>query len=408
MKPAELRSLIGLRWPELNATRRRLARCHDIADMRAIARRRIPRAVFDYVDGGADDEITLRRNLEAFRRWEFVPRNLEDVSGTDMSLTLFGHRLPAPLIFSATGYTRMMDPVGELAAARAARRAGIPYVLSTVASTSIEDLASSGHPNLWFQLYIWRDRRLVHELVDRAYASGYRVLEVSVDVPVSGNRARDVRNGLTIPPRLTPRALADIARHPGWWMRMLQAPAVTFANAPPTVAGGRGITIENMTAQFDPSVDWNDLEEIRRRWTATLVLKGAIGPDDARRAVESGVDGIHLSNHGGRQLDRTVPPVDLLPDVRAVVGDDVTIIVDSGIRHGADLAIAIALGADAGAVGRAYLYGLMAAGEAGVERAAELLMTQFRRTAQLLGVRSVAELRALGPELLRRRRELVE
>jgi L-lactate dehydrogenase (cytochrome) len=402
MKPAEIRDLIGLRAPELNPAQRRLARCHDIWDMRTIARRRMPRAVFDYVDGGADDELTLERNVAAFRAWEFVPDNLRDVSHADTSTTLFGRNLPLPLVFAPTGYTRMMHPAGEVAVGRAAARAGIPYGLSTVASSSIEELAATGHPNLWFQLYIWRDRRLVHDLVDRANAHGYAVLEVSVDVPVSGNRARDVRNGLTIPPRLTARALADIARHPGWWARMLRAPAIRFANAPPEIAGG--VTIENMTAQFDPSVEWRELEEIRERWPRALVLKGTIGPEDARRAVAAGVDGIHLSNHGGRQLDRTVATLDLLPAVREAVGDELPIILDSGIRHGADIAIAVALGADAGAVGRAYLYGLMAAGEAGVERATDLLAAQFRRTMQLLGVTSIGELRGRGLDLLRRAR----
>jgi L-lactate dehydrogenase (cytochrome) len=305
-----------------------------------------------------------------------------------------------PLLFSPTGYTRMMHPAGECAVARAARRAGIPYGLSTVASTSIEELAGTGHPNLWFQLYVWRDRGLVAELVDRAWEHGYRTLEVSVDVPVSGHRTRDVRSGLTIPPRLTARTLMGIARHPGWWVRALRAPVVRFANAPPGV-GSSGLTIEDMTAQFDPSVSWRDLEELRTRWPGQLVLKGAIGADDARRAIAAGCDGLHLSNHGGRQLDRTIPPIDLLGEVRAAVGNEPAIIVDSGVRHGADLAVAIALGADAGAVGRAYLYGLMAAGEPGVDRAATILETQFRRTLQLLGVASIRELRAVGPTMLR-------
>ncbi|HEX4717144.1 MAG TPA: alpha-hydroxy acid oxidase [Thermoleophilaceae bacterium] len=403
MRPSDLRTLIGLRPPELDPRRRRLARCHDLGDMRAIARRRIPRAVFDYVDGGADDEITLQRNVEAYRRWEFVPRNLEDVASADSSVVLLGNRLPQPLVFSPTGYTRMMDPAGELAVARAAARAGLPYGLSTVASTSIEELATTGHRQLWFQLYIWRDRDLVYDLVERARAHGYKALEVSVDVPVSGNRGRDVRNGLTIPPRLTARALLDIGRRPSWWIRMMRAPVVRFANAPPGVGGHAGVTIENMTAQFDPSVGWDDLADIRSRWPGQLLLKGAIGPEDARRAIAAGVDGLHLSNHGGRQLDRTVPPIDLLPAVREAVGDEVAIVVDSGIRHGADVAVAIALGADAGAIGRAYLYGLMAAGEPGVDRVAALFAAQFTRTMQLLGVRTVDELRALGPELLRQR-----
>jgi L-lactate dehydrogenase (cytochrome) len=401
MRLHELRQMVGVHRPQLAPVKRALARCHDIADLEAAARRRMPRAVFDYVAGGADEELTVERNVAAFRRWHFVPQNLRDVGEVDTVVELLGQRAAMPLLFSPTGYTRMMHPAGECAVARAARRAGIPYGLSTVASTSIEELAATGHPNLWFQLYVWRDRGLVADLLDRAWEHGYRTLEVSVDVPVSGHRTRDVRSGLTIPPRLTVHTLIGIARHPGWWVRALRAPVVRLANPPPGV-GSSGLTIEDMTAQFDPSVSWRDLEELRTRWPGQLVLKGAIGADDARRAIAAGCDGLHLSNHGGRQLDRTIPPVDLLGEVRDAVGDEPAIIVDSGIRHGADLAVAIALGADAGAVGRAYLYGLMAAGEPGVNRAATILDTQFRRTLQLLGVASIQELRAVGPTLLRR------
>jgi L-lactate dehydrogenase (cytochrome) len=401
MRLSDARSLIGIRVPELNAARRRLAQCHDIEDLRASARRRVPQAVFNYVDGGADEELTLARNAAAFRQWEFVPRNLRDVSAVETGTVLLGERLALPLVFSPTGYTRMMHPAGELAVARAARRAGIPYSLSTVASTSVEELSTTGHPNLWFQLYIWRDRGLVHDLVERAWRRGYRTLEVSVDVPVSGHRTRDVRNGLTIPPQLTVRALANIAARPGWWLRALNAPTVSFANTPPAVEGRAGVTIETMSAQFDPSVNWSDVEEIRRRWPGTLLLKGAIGPDDALRAIELGADGLHVSNHGGRQLDRTVPPIDLLPSVREALGPEPVIVIDSGIRHGADIAVALALGADAAGVGRAYLYGLMAAGEAGVDHAARILGAQLTRTLQLLGMSSVDELRAARDELLR-------
>jgi L-lactate dehydrogenase (cytochrome) len=401
MRLHELRQMVGVHRPQLAPVKRALARCHDIADLEAAARRRMPRAVFDYVAGGADEELTVERNVAAFRRWHFVPQNLRDVGEVDTVVELLGQRAAMPLLFSPTGYTRMMHPAGECAVARAARRAGIPYGLSTVASTSIEELAATGHPNLWFQLYVWRDRGLVADLLDRAWEHGYSTLEVSVDVPVSGHRTRDVRSGLTIPPRLTVHTLIGIARHPGWWVRALRAPVVRFANPPPGV-GSSGLTIEDITAQFDPSVSWRDLEELRTRWPGQLVLKGAIGADDARRAIAAGCDGLHLSNHGGRQLDRTIPPVDLLGEVRDAVGDEPAIIVDSGIRHGADLAVAIALGADAGAVGRAYLYGLMAAGEPGVNRAATILDTQFRRTLQLLGVASIQELRTVGPTLLRR------
>lgn len=285
---------------------------------------------------------------------------------------------------------------------RAAERAGVPYALSTVASTSLEDVAATGHPDLWFQLYLWRDRQFARDLARRAWAAGYCAVEVSVDVPVSGLRIRDERNGLTIPPRLTAATLLGVAVKPSYWTGVLRHPAVTFANSPPDLGSATGMTSESMSALFDPSLTWNDVAEVRGWWPGALIVKGALGPDGAREAVAAGADGLHLSSHGGRQLDRVVPPIDLLPVVREAVGEQTTIIVDSGIRHGADLAVAVALGADAGAVGRAYLYGLMAAGQAGVAHALALLSAEFTRTLELPGVSSVAELRASGPRLLRR------
>jgi L-lactate dehydrogenase (cytochrome) len=400
MRPREIAALIGLRPPARSAVARRLARCHDVDDLRRTARRRLPGPVFDYVDGGADDEASLERNREAFRRIGFVPRSLVDVSAVDTATTLLGRAMPLPMVLAPTGYSRMMHPDGEEGVARAAARAGLSYTLSTVASTSIEDVAATGHPALWFQLYIWRDRDMVADLVRRAHEHGYGVLEVSVDVPVSGLRRRDVRSGLTIPPQLTARTLASIVSRPSYWVGMIRHPPVTFANAPPSVDGVGGVTIENMSAQFDPSVGWADVEALRRRWPGRLLVKGPLSPDDARRAVAAGADGVHLSNHGGRQLDRIVPPIRTLRTVRAAVGPEATLVVDSGIRHGADVVAAVALGADAGAIGRAYLYGLMTGGERGVAHAIGLLGAQVRRTMQLLGVTSVGELRELGHELL--------
>jgi L-lactate dehydrogenase (cytochrome) len=399
MKLTEVRKLLGFKLPPLDGQTRRLARCNEIEDLRRVARRRIPGPVFDYVDGGADEEITLRANRRAFLRWAFCPDSLVDVSGCDPAINLLGDEIPFPLVLAPTGYTRMMHTDGELAVGRSAARAGLPYALSTVASTSIERLATTGHDRLWFQLYVWKDRGMTRDLIDRAAAAGYRVLELSVDAHVSGNRLRDVRNGLTIPPSLNFSSLLKIGAHPGYWTRMLRSPALEFANAPPSV--GSGVTIENMTSQFDPSVAWDQLDEVRAVWPGPLLVKGPLSPDDARRAVEAGADGVHLSNHGGRQLDRTLPPIEVCPEVRDAVGEEATVVLDSGIRHGADLAVAIARGADAGAVGRAYLYGLMAAGEPGVDRAIELISAQLLRTMQLLGVESVSALRERGPRLIR-------
>ena len=385
-----------MRPAELDATRRRLSACHDIADLRATGRRLTPRPVFDYVDGGADEELSVRANTRAFRRWRFQPRTLVNVSEADTSAAFLGSVAPLPLVLAPTGYTRMMHPGGEIAAARAAQRHGLPYTLSTMATTTIEAVAESSQPDLWFQLYLLRDSGLNKELVDRAAAAKYRVLVVTVDCFVTGHRTRDRRNGLVIPPELTARTLLSIAAKPGYWTRMLRSPAIGFAN----FAGHDALTIEGTGALFNPAITWDDISELRARWPGRLVIKGPFGPADCRRAVSAGADGVQLSNHGGRQLDRTVPPVDLIAAAREAVGPDVAVLVDSGVRHGSDIAVALALGADACAIGRAYLYGLMAGGERGVNKALDILAAQFKRTMQLLGVSSVAELRSLGTELL--------
>ncbi|HEV2255080.1 MAG TPA: alpha-hydroxy acid oxidase [Streptosporangiaceae bacterium] len=397
MRASEIRELIRVKPLELDATRRRLSACHDIADLRAAGRRLIPRPVFDYVDGGADEEVSLRANTRAFRQFRFQPRTLVDVSEPDTSTAFLGSVTPLPLALAPTGYTRMMHPAGEIGAARAAHKHGLPYTLSTMATTTIEDVASAaGGGDLWFQLYLLRDSGLNKELVDRAAAAKYRVLVVTVDCFVTGHRTRDRRNGLVVPPELTMQTLASIAGKPGYWIRMLRHPAIDFAN----FAGHDAVTIEGTGQLFNPAITWDDIGDLRARWPGRLIVKGPLGPADAARAVSVGADGVQLSNHGGRQLDRAVPPVHTITTVRDMVGPDVAVLVDSGIRHGSDLAVALALGADACAIGRAYLYGLMAGGEAGVNKALDILAAQFKRTMQLLGVRSVSELRELGPSLL--------
>jgi L-lactate dehydrogenase (cytochrome) len=295
-----------------------------------------------------------------------------------------------------TGYTRMMHPAGEIAVARAAQRHGLPYTLSTMSTTSIEDVAAAAQPDLWFQLYIQKDEGLTKELVNRADAAGYRVLVVTVDTFVTGHRTRDERNGLTIPPALTVQTLGNIAVKPAYWMRMLRSEAIDFANFSHMGA----TTIEGTGSMFNPTVSWDDIAALRARWPGKLVIKGPVSAADATRAAELGVDGLQLSNHGGRQLDRTVPSADLIARARDAVGPDVAVLVDSGVRHGADIAVALALGADACAIGRAYLYGLMAGGEPGVDKVIDILTDQFVRTLHLMGITSVAELRERGRELL--------
>ena len=305
MRASEIRELIRVKPVELDATRRRLSACHDIADLRAVGRRLIPRPVFDYVDGGADEELSLRANTRAFRQFRFQPRTLVDVSEPDTSAAFLGSVVPLPLALAPTGYTRMMHPGGEIAAARAAQRHGLPYTLSTMATTTIEAVAEAAQPDLWFQLYILRDSGLNKELVDRAAAAKYRVLVVTVDCFVTGHRTRDRRNGLVIPPELTVQTLASIAGKPGYWIRMLRNPAIDFAN----FAGHDAVTIEDTGQLFNPAITWDDIADLRARWPGRLIVKGPLGPADAARAVSVGADGVQLSNHGGRQLDRAVPPV---------------------------------------------------------------------------------------------------
>ena len=403
MRVQEMRQIIQLRSVEWDATARRLGACYDISDLRRAARRKTPRPVFDYVDGAADAEVSSAANVEAFRQWRFLPRALADVAEVDTHAPLFGSELPVPFLLGPTGYTRMMHPAGESGVARVAGRFGVPYTLSTMATTGIEELRAAvaglpTAPDLWFQLYILKDREQAFTLVSRAWSSGYRVLVVTVDTVITGNRLRDERGGLTIPPSLRLSTVASVAGKPGYWLRLLSGPALEYANFTTLP----GTTIRKTGDFFDPGISWADLSEIRARWPGSLVLKGPLGPADAVRAVDLGVDAIQLSNHGGRQLDRCVAPVDLIAPVRKAVGVSVPILVDSGIRQGADIAVALALGADAAVLGRAYLYGLMAGGEAGVDRALSILAREFRSVMQLLGVTSVAELRKQGQDLLTR------
>jgi L-lactate dehydrogenase (cytochrome) len=395
----EVAALLQLRRPRARRTERVLARCVTVEDLRAEARRRWPRGVRGYVEGGADGEVSLRRNRAAFEAVELVPAVLRDVSTVDLATDLFGCASALPFALGPTGFTRMMHPDGELASARAALRAGVPYTLSTMATVALEDVAREGG-QLWFQLYVWRDRGLTRELLRRAQVAGYRVLVVTVDTPVTGLRARDHHNGFTLPPRLTPSALADMAMHPAWCLGLLRGAPITFANFAAEVSATSETVMEFAARQFDPSVTWDDLAEIRAMWAGPMLLKGMLGRDDARRAQDAGMDGIALSNHGGRQLDQTVPPIRALEGIREAVGPQMPILVDSGIRHGADIAIALAAGATGALIGRPYLYGLGAAGQAGCEAAIRMLADELSRAMRLLGVRTADELRQRGGEVL--------
>ncbi|MBF6329889.1 alpha-hydroxy acid oxidase [Nocardia transvalensis] len=402
-KPRELAPLVKFERP-FGGRARKLARAQTIWDLREMARKRTPKVAFDYTDGAADGEISLRRARQAFEDIEFRPAILRNVAETDTAAEVLGARSALPFGIAPTGFTRMMHTAGEIAGARAAERAGIPFTLSTMATTAIEDLAAAtgSAARNWFQLYMWKDRDRSMALVDRAARSGFETLVVTVDVPVGGARLRDARNGMTVPPSITVGGALDALRRPWWWWDFLTTEPLAFAS----LDRWSGTVGEMLDAMFDPTVGFDDLTWIRERWPGKVLVKGVQTVDDAKRLAGMGVDGIVLSNHGGRQLDRAPVPLHLLPAVVGEVGDDVEIHLDTGIMHGADIAAAVALGARFTLIGRAYLYGLMAGGEAGVDRAIDILRTQLIRTMKLLGVGSLEELEPAHVRLLERHRPL--
>ncbi len=384
-----LRPFLRVRQPVLDPVERRLGRALTIRDLRDAARRRVPRAVFDYVDGAAEEEVALSRARALFRDLEFHPSALRDVSTVDVASYPLGGRSDLPFSLAPTGFTRLMHHDGEVAVARAAAKAGIPYSLSTMGTTSVEDLRSAVPAGRrWFQLYLWRDRDASADLVARAMAAGYEALIVTVDVPGPGARLRDVRNGLTFPPNLTPRTLADMATHPGWWSHLLAGEPLELAS----VTEWGGTIAEMLGRMFDPSVTLHDLEWLRSLWDGPLVVKGVQSVADARDVVSAGADVVQLSSHGGRQLDRAPTPLRLVPDTLDAVGDRAEVWIDTGVMNGGDIVAAHALGARNVLVGRAYLYGLMAGGTRGVERAIEILASEAARYMKLLGASSLSEL----------------
>jgi L-lactate dehydrogenase (cytochrome) len=386
---SELQPLLRPGRIPLDPVERRLSRAHTIADLRAIAARRTPRAVFDYTDGAAEQEISLRRARAAFARVEFHPQVLRDVSAADTSTTVLGQRWPLPFGLAPTGFTRMMHHEGERAAARAAQRAGITFALSTMGTTSIEEVAAEApEARKWFQLYVWRDRDAGKDLLERARAAGYEALLLTVDTAVAGARMRDVRNGLTIPPELTPATVLDAATHPAWWFNLLTTEPLAFAS----LNEWHGTVAELVNSMFDPTVTFGDLEWLRAAWPGPMLIKGITTVADARAAADHGADGIIVSTHGGRQLDRASAPLEMLAPIVDAVGDRCEVLLDTGIMHGGDIIAALALGAKGCLVGRAFLYGLMAGGERGVDRAIAILAREMSRTLQLLGVSGVAEL----------------
>ena len=385
----DLAPLMQFKVPELNAKKRRLDAALTIDDLRQIAKRRTPKAAFDYTDGSAEAELSLRRARQSFRDIEFHPAILRDVSEVDMSSTVLGGHTALPFGIAPTGFTRMMQSEGEIAGASAAGAAGIPFSLSTMGTSSIEDVAAANPDGRnWFQLYMWKDRERSMALVDRAAASGFDTLLVTVDVPVAGARLRDKRNGFSIPPQLTRGTVINAIPRPEWWINFLTTEPLAFAS----IDRWSGTVAELIDTMFDPTVTYEDLAWIKDQWPGKLVVKGIQTVDDAKRVTELGVDGLVLSNHGGRQLDRAPIPFHLLPEVVREVGNDTEVHLDTGIMSGADIVASIALGAKFTLIGRAYLYGLMAGGREGVDRTIGILSEQIARTMRLLGVTSLEEL----------------
>jgi L-lactate dehydrogenase (cytochrome) len=388
-RPAELFELLSFKKPEWDGRKRRLDAALTIADLRAIAKRRTPRAAFDYTDGAAEGELSLARARQAFEDIEFHPDVLRPAESVDTSCEILGGRSALPFGIAPTGFTRLMQTEGEIAGASAAGAAGIPFTLSTLGTTSIEDVkAANPHGRNWFQLYVMRDREISYGLVRRAAAAGFDTLQFTVDTPVAGARLRDKRNGFSIPPQLTAGTVLNAIPRPWWWWDFLTTPKLEFASLQTT----GGTVGELLDAAMDPTISYDDLAVIRDLWPGKIVVKGVQNVPDAVRLIDHGVDGIVLSNHGGRQLDRAPIPFHLLPHVVREVGKDATVMIDTGIMNGADIVAAIALGAKFTLIGRAYLYGLMAGGREGVDRTITILRTEIERTMKLLGVATLDEL----------------
>jgi L-lactate dehydrogenase (cytochrome) len=387
--PLELAELMRFKPLIWNSRKRRLAGAFTIYDLREIAKKRTPQAPFDYTDGSADQEISISRARSAFENIEFHPNVLRDVSDVDLSWDVLGKRTSMPVGIAPTGFTRMMHTEGELAGCTSAEAFGIPYVLSTMGTRSIEEVAeASPDGRNWFQLYMWKDRERSMALVERAKNAGFDTLVLTVDVPVAGDRLRDKYNGMTIPPALTLKTITNALPRPEWWINFLTTDPLKFAS----LGSWDGTVAELLDTMFDPTVDFDDLKWIKDQWGGKLVVKGIQTVSDARRAVDLGADAIVLSNHGGRQLDRAPVPFQLLPKVRSEVGSHAEIHLDTGIMHGADIVASIAHGARFTLIGRAYLYGLMAGGREGVDKTLEILRGQMIRTMKLLGVKSLEEL----------------
>jgi len=371
-----------------------LAKAPTIDDVRLLAKKRLPKMAFDYIDGGADGEITLRANIADLAQVTLRPRSLVDVSAPSLTTTLVGESLPLPLLFGPCGLMRLAGGDGELSAVRAAGKAGLIYTISTASSWSIEEIAAEASGPLWFQLYMWRNREIISTLVRRAQEAGCTALVVTVDVPINGKRARDHRNGMSIPPKVTVRNVASVIRHPSWFLGLMQGPAIGFRNLQGIAEGSSAMSHQEYvnTELVNLQASWEDVGWLRQVWDGPLLIKGITTTEDAVSAVNVGADGIFVSNHGGRQLDGVPSSISALPRIADAVGDRLDIILDSGIRHGSDVIKAVAVGATAAAIGRSWAWGLAAAGERGVQHVANLYRQEIKETLQLLGVSDISAL----------------
>ena len=371
----------------------RVSRIGGYDDLRRLGRRRVPRGVFEFVEGGAGAEVTVRENRAAFERVRFEPRWLRDVSGREIATTVLGERLALPVGLAPAGLARLVHRDGELAAARAAAAAGTVFCVSIASSYSIEEIADASSGPLWLQLYLWKSEKVVAELVERARAAGYRALVLTVDTPAVGNRERDVRNGASLPPRVRVDTALDALRRPRWLYDFARGSTITFANLREVVgssgAGGIGAYVDRELN--DPSATWERLDWLRRLWDGPLAVKGILSPDDAREAVRRGADAVYVSNHGGRQLDGSPATLDALPRIVEAVGDRAEVLLDGGVRRGDDVVKAVALGARACFVGRPWFMGLAAAGQEGVARMLDVMARDIDRTLALVGVPRIGD-----------------
>ena len=389
-------------WKRRAFDGRDLARALNIADLRAVARRRVPHFVFEYVEGGAEDEASLHCNRSAFEALRLVPHTLVDTSSRHLRTEILGRPANAPLIIGPTGLNGMLHEDGDIGLAKAAAHLGIPFTLSTMSTTRLEDVAKQAGGRLWMQLYVMKNRAIAEDIMTRAAAAGYEALVFTTDANVFGSREWD-RRSYAAPGKPTLRARVDALRHPGWLRRVLIGKGIPrFRNIEGFLPPGAASAVGGSTVipkLFEATITWDDITWIRRFWPRKLLLKGVLNVADAERAADLGCDGIVLTNHGGRQLDYCVAPLDVLPEIAAAVGKRLTLIIDGGFRRGTDVLKAVALGANAAMTGRATLYGLACDGERGVRRALEVLTTEMDRTMGQLGVNSVAD---LGPHSIRR------